>query len=203
MHRKRLGLLLATLCLAGVSLLAGANGAAGGAQRSQAKPIKIGVLRDVSGLVLFSSKQAVAGLTTTSTAMNKGNFFWMQGVVKDRRPGILGRPIEFVYFDTQANPNLALLGAQNLASQHVAAIVGDHHFSGRDPGASRLSASESALLVSVGVCRSDRPAAERRLRVHHGTHLRYAGGPVGGGTQEDESDGCGHHSRRQLGTAQT
>jgi branched-chain amino acid transport system substrate-binding protein len=124
MHRKRLSLLLVASCVACVSLLAGANGAAGSAQRSQAKPIKIGVLRDVSGVVSFSSKQAVAGLTTTATAMNKGNFFWMQGVVKDRRSGILGRPIKFVYFDTQANPNLALLGAQNLASQHVAAIVG-------------------------------------------------------------------------------
>jgi branched-chain amino acid transport system substrate-binding protein len=124
MSTKRLTIPLLALSLAGVFVLVGSGAAAANVQRQNAKPITIGVLRDVSGLVSFSSKQAVAGLTTTAKSMNKGDFFWLQGFVKNRHRGIRGRPIQFVYYDTQANPNLALLGAQKLASQHVAAIIG-------------------------------------------------------------------------------
>jgi ABC-type branched-subunit amino acid transport system substrate-binding protein len=127
---KRLAAPLVAICLVSSFVLVGIGNASARSnahQRSSAQnasPITIGVLRDVSGLVAFSSKQAVDGLTTTAGKMNKGDFFWEQGVVKNKKHGILGRQIKFVYFDTQANPNLALLGAQKLASEHVAAIIG-------------------------------------------------------------------------------
>jgi ABC-type branched-subunit amino acid transport system substrate-binding protein len=126
MLRKRLTKPLMALSIAAVGAVGATSDASSQTQNSAATqaPITIGVLRDVSGLVSFSSKQAVAGLTTTANAMNKGDFFWLQGFFKSRRGGILGRPIRFEYYDTQANPNLALLGAQKLASQKVAAIIG-------------------------------------------------------------------------------
>jgi branched-chain amino acid transport system substrate-binding protein len=126
MFRKRLTMPLIVFCVTGLGAVGATSDASSQTQGSTAtpKPITIGVLRDVSGLVSFSSKQAVAGLTTTADAMNRGDFFWLQGFFKSRRGGILGRPIRFEYYDTQANPNLALLGAQKLASQRVAAIIG-------------------------------------------------------------------------------
>lgn len=63
------------------------------------------------------------GLETAVEAINEGEFFWGDGTVSDE-PGIMGRPIELVFEDTQANPNQALIAAQKLAGQGVAAIIG-------------------------------------------------------------------------------
>jgi branched-chain amino acid transport system substrate-binding protein len=87
-------------------------------------PIRIGVLVDRSGVVVFSSQQMVDGLEAVVDAVNSGELFWGDAPATTGEPGILGRPIELVFEDTQANPNQALLATQALASQGVAAIIG-------------------------------------------------------------------------------
>ena len=115
--------LLAALAVGGLLLSAcssGGDDAAG----DESGPIKIGVLQDKSGIVAASSAKAIEGLTTAVEAINNGEFLWADSVLKDSKPGILGRKIELVYEDTQANPNQALLAARKLAGQKVAAIIG-------------------------------------------------------------------------------
>jgi branched-chain amino acid transport system substrate-binding protein len=87
-------------------------------------PIKFGVLQDKSGVVSFSSTNAVAALQAASQGINNGEFFWASSIMKNAKPGIMGRPIQFIYEDTQANPNLALLATQKLAGLGVSAIIG-------------------------------------------------------------------------------
>ena len=74
--------------------------------------------------MVFSSRKAVEGLETAVDAINKGENFWAGPPATSGEPGILGRPIELVFEDTQSNPNQALIAAQKLAGQGVAAIIG-------------------------------------------------------------------------------
>ena len=62
------------------------------------------MLQDKSGVVAFSSGQAVDGLEAAVEAVNSGEFVWGDSVLSSG-PGVLGRPIELVFEDAQATPN--------------------------------------------------------------------------------------------------
>ena len=70
------------------------------------EPIRIGVLQDKSGVVVCSAPgQAVDGLEAAVEAVNSGEFFWGDSVLSSGPEVFLGRPIELVFEDAQANPN--------------------------------------------------------------------------------------------------
>jgi branched-chain amino acid transport system substrate-binding protein len=93
------------------------------AQGAAGEPIKIGVLEDKSGVVAFISQEQVKGAKAAADALNSGRLFNAAAPVTSGKPGIMGRPIQLMFEDTQADPNQALSKARRLASNGAQAIL--------------------------------------------------------------------------------
>lgn len=79
---------------------------------SQANPIKIGFVTELTGAWTFFGTSCVAGLKMATDEINKAG-------------GVLKRPLEFVIQDNQTNPSQALASARNLVvNDKVVALSG-------------------------------------------------------------------------------
>jgi branched-chain amino acid transport system substrate-binding protein len=93
------------------------------AQSATGTPVKIGVIVDRSGIVVSLSQGQQESLKAAAAGINKGNVFWATPPATSGKPGILGRPIEFMFEDSQADPNQALSKSRRLASNGADAII--------------------------------------------------------------------------------
>lgn len=107
-------MLAVSLCVSGIGAMA---------QTPSGPAVKIGVIVDRSGVVVSNSKGQQDGLAAAAAALNKGDMLWAKPPATSGKPGILGRPIEFMYEDSQSDPNRALSGARRLASNGADAII--------------------------------------------------------------------------------
>jgi ABC-type branched-subunit amino acid transport system substrate-binding protein len=93
------------------------------AQAASGEPVKIGVIVDKSSFLVSLSQGETEALQAGADAINKGRFFWGKPPATSGKPGILGRPIQFMLEDAQVDPNLALSKSRRLASLGAQAIV--------------------------------------------------------------------------------
>jgi branched-chain amino acid transport system substrate-binding protein len=119
-----------------------------GGQTATGEPVKIGVLEDRSGVVTFISQEHVKALKMAADAINGGRLFHGAPPATSGKPGILGRPIQLMFEDTQADPNQALSKARRLASSGAQAIVVTT--TSPDTLQARL-VCEEAQIVCIGV----------------------------------------------------
>jgi len=121
------------------------------AQAASGEPVKIGVLEDRSGPVAFIAQEHVKGLKAAAEAINSGKLFFGAAPATSGKPGIMGRPIQLVFEDTQADPNQALSKSRRLASLGAQAIISGT--TSPDTMQARLVCEEAKIIcfgVSVG-----------------------------------------------------
>lgn len=95
---------------AAAAVLALLLGVAGGA--SAAEPYDVYVIAPLTGSNAFSAKDARDGLNALQTSINATG-------------GIKGRPLNFVYLDTQSSPQTAVQLTNGILGKHPPLIIGD------------------------------------------------------------------------------